>query len=143
MLSDNETSVYEVPNAESDGSTFDLPDTDGSGEVDPNGDDLENNTGEDDAAVAYDVRGEDSALIKIVNGWDVNVDVTLQGTTFDDAGADEPADDQTAKTISSGSTDYIAESEPWAYILASVAPASNPSSGTLKLVFQSDRTGAP
>lgn len=133
----NDTSVYEIPNDQSDGSTFDLPDTDGSGEKDPNGDSLENKGGE-----GYNIRGQDEALIKIVNGWDVNVDVTLKGSTFDDAGMDEAVDDQTVKTINSGADDFIAVNEHWAYILASVAPASNPGSGTLKIVFQSDNYGS-
>lgn len=132
----NEKSIYEVPNDESDGSTFELPDTDGSGETDPDGDSLENNGGE-----GYDIRGKDAALVKVVNGWNENVDVTLRGSTFDDAGMDDPADDQSTKTINAGETDYMSESEHWAFLDVEVEPNNDPTDGTLKVVFQSDSYG--
>jgi len=133
---DNEQSIFRVGNAQSDGTQFDLPDTDGSGETDPNGDDLENNGGE-----GYDLRGQDYAGVKIVNGYGVNVDVVLRGTTFDDAGMAEDVEDVAATTVSSGSNDWIRFGERWAYARITVTPASDPSSGELKAVYQSDRNG--
>lgn len=139
----NEQSIYRVPNGESDGSEFDLPDTDASGEVDPDGDDLENNAGVDDSATGYDIRGQDYAGVKVVNGFNENVDVVLRGTTFDDSGMDEDAEDTAATTINAGNTGYVSFSERWSYVRVTITPAANPGSGTLKAVFQSDRGGAP
>lgn len=132
----NDNSVYRVGNAASDGSNLDLPDTDASGETDPDGDALTNNGGE-----GYDVRGEDSVTVKVVNGWDVNADITLKGTTFDDAGMGEDADDQTAITVNAGTNDFLSTTEGWDYVRVLVSPAADPTAGTLKVVFQSDKTG--
>jgi hypothetical protein len=132
----NDQSIYRVPNDQSDGSVFDLPDTDGSGETDPDGDSLENNGGE-----GYDIRGEDYAGIKVINGFNENVDVTLRGTTFDDDGMAEDAEDTSATTINAGETAYLPFSERWAYVRVNVDPAADPANGTLKGVFQSDRNG--
>jgi hypothetical protein len=133
---DNEQSIYRVGNAQSDGTQFDLPDTDGSGETDPDGDDLENNGGE-----GYDLRGQDYAGVKVVNGYNENVDVVLRGTTFDDAGMAEDVEDVSATTINSGSNGWIAFGERWAFARIAVDPAADPTSGELKAVFQSDRNG--
>ena len=133
---DNEQSIYRVGNAQSDGTQFDLPDTDGSGETDPDGDDLENNGGE-----GYDLRGQDYAGVKVVNGYNENVDVVLRGTTFDDAGMAEDVEDVSATTINSGSDGWIAFGERWAFARITVTPAADPTSGELKAVFQSDRNG--
>lgn len=133
----NEQSIYEVPNGQSDGSAFDLPDTDGSGETDPDGDSLENAGGE-----GYDVRGEDYGGVKVVNGFNENVDVTLKGTTFDDAGMAEDVDDTTGTTVNAGENGFIPLSERWAYVRIEVTPAADPTAGTLKAVFQSDQNGA-
>jgi len=132
----NEQSVYRIANDQSDGSEFDLPDTDGSGETDPDGESLENDGGE-----GYDIRGEDYAGIKIVNGFNENVDVVLRGSTFDDAGMEEDVEDVSATTINAGNNEFIAFTERWAYVRVTVTPAANPSNGTLKGVFQSDRNG--
>jgi len=132
----NDQSIYRVGNAQSDGSQYDLPDTDGSGETDPDGDDLVNDGGE-----GYDIRGEDYAGVKVVNGYNENVDVVLRGTTFDDAGMAEDAEDTAATTINAGDTEYIPFAERWSYVRITVTPAADPGSGTLKAVYQTDRDG--
>jgi hypothetical protein len=133
---DNEQSIYRVGNAQSDGTQFDLPDTDGSGETDPDGDAVTNNGGE-----GYDLRGQDYAGVKVVNGYNENVDVVLRGTTFDDAGMAEDVEDVSATTINSGSNGWIPFGERWAYVRITVTPAADPTNGELKAVFQSDRNG--
>jgi len=133
---DNDTAIYEAEDDQSSGGAFDLPDTDGSGETDPDGDALTNNGGE-----GYDVRGQDYAGVKIVNGYDVDVNVTLRGTTFDDAGMAEDVEDTSATTVASGSNAFIPFSERHAYVRINVDPAADPTSGTVKAVFQSDRNG--
>lgn len=140
----NEQSIYKLPHDQVGSSDeVDIPDTDGSGETDPNGDDLENNAGVDDAAIGYDVRGEDYVGVKISNGWNENTEITLNGATFEDAGMDDVAEDTAGQTISSGDTVFIPFNERYSYVevVRTGGLASDPTSGNLKIVFASDRNG--
>jgi len=82
----------------------------------------------------------------IENGFDVSVDITLQFTTDDDETFSKYITDGNIAegvTISSGTRDGFGDqaNTPWSYVRAEVTPASDPTSGTVDLTFQSRRVG--
>jgi hypothetical protein len=77
------------------------------------------------------------SYIHIENGWNENVDVTLRGSHFEDEQMDSAADDGSAVTVNSGTTDFFDSTSSHTYIEVNVNPAANPTSGELVITFQS------
>lgn len=75
--------------------------------------------------------------VHIDNGWDQNVDVTVQGSHWQDEAMDSAVADATAKTINSGTTDFVTVTEPHTFVEALVDPTSTPTSGDLVITIQS------
>lgn len=121
MKATNETSIFTA--AITDTATHYLPDT-GAGEA------------------PYDVRGQERAIAKVVNDLDQSVTVELEGTTFDDDGFAEGDVDVASVTVAAGAVETLETSTPWAYLRVSAAAGTAPSSGQLKVVFESDQAGA-
>lgn len=97
--------------------------------------------GEGDLSFEVDESGVGDSMdayVHIENGFDTNVDVTLQGSHFKDESMSSAATDGSAVTISSGGgTDFFSVSSDHSYIEVSVDPAAIPSSGDLTVTFQS------
>jgi len=75
--------------------------------------------------------------VHINNGWDVNVDVTLQGSHTFDESMSNPADDGSAETINSGGNVGLFDTEVGhSYAQINVDPAGTPTSGELTITFQ-------
>lgn len=119
----NDTSVF--TKAISDTNVHHLPDTDTAG------------------TEGYDVRGRDTALVKIVNNEDQDATVEIEGTTFDDAEADEADTAVGSKTVAAGGgTETFVTSDPWAYLTTKISFATAPTgSSSVKVVYETDARG--
>lgn len=80
--------------------------------------------------------GRRRAYVHVDNGWDVDVDVTLQGSHTYDSGMASAVDDGAAETVSSGTTGAFDTEVGHSYIQVSVTPAVAPTSGDLTVTFQ-------
>lgn len=91
----------------------------------------------------YDVRAKDSMLVKVVNNQDQDATVSIDGSTFEDAGMSEADEAVGSATVSAnGGTETFVTSDPWSYLRAVVTFATAPTgSGSIKAVFQADETG--
>lgn len=117
---------YTISNSDrSDGSAFAVPGDEDGG------------VGDDSYQVDQDAGGEHMwTYAHIENGWDVNVDVTLQGShTFDET-ITAPVDDGSAETISNGSNGAFDTNVAHSYVQVNVDPAATPTSGDLTVTFQ-------
>lgn len=74
--------------------------------------------------------------VHVDNGWDVNADVTLQGTHYNDDAMDSPTDDGGSETVNSGTADVFDSDVAHSFVQVSVDPASAPTSGDLVVTFQ-------
>lgn len=78
--------------------------------------------------------------VHVENGWDVNVDVTVEGSHSQDAAGsntlDAPVTDGDAVTISSGTNDAFTGESGHSQLQLNVNPAGTPSSGDLTVTFQ-------
>lgn len=78
--------------------------------------------------------------VHIDNGWDVNIDVTVEGShSLDDASGDtldSPAIDGTTESISSASVDFFDGTTNHAQIQLDVDPAADPTSGDLVVTIE-------
>lgn len=92
-----------------------------------------------DGVAAYDVRGQDIAVAKIVNDLDQAVVVSLECTTFDDSGMAKPDTEVVDVTVNAGKVESLRTDTPWAYVRVKAVCAVAPAAGELKVVFQSDR----
>jgi len=126
MSESSNTQQYTVNNGDNDGSTFTLP-----------GD----NPGEapfslDDTTEANFYRW----YVHIDNGWDQDVDVTVEGShSLDSASGDTldtPAADGSAVTVSSDTVDFIDGTTNHAQIQLNVAPAADPTSGDFTVTIE-------
>lgn len=117
--------IYELDSADVGDTTteHDLPDVDGS---------------EGDAEDAVDIRHHRVALVKVVNNWDQDASIRLEGTTHDDQDFAEPDTDVSAVTVSSGGgTETFVTDRPWAFLrVIGSASGSAPGSGSLKAVWE-------
>jgi len=111
---------YTVGNTESDGSTFTLPST-GGFEID--------NT---DASGVY------HWYAHVENGFDVSVDVTVQGSHYQDPGMSAAVDD-TTETVASGATTAVDGEAGHSYLRVEVTPAGDPLSGEVVVTIQKRR----
>ena len=109
---------FTVANTENDGSTFYLPDS--------GGDELDS---------AAQTRRFDW-YVHIENGYDVDVDVVVQGTHYQDPDMTAPVDDGAVETISAGSSDLFNGTTGHSFIRVEVTPASDPTDGDLVVTFQ-------
>lgn len=94
--------------------------------------------GEGDAAflVQQDTSRHHRWYVHVENGWDQNVDVTVQGSHLLDTALDAPADDGTAETVNSDTNAAFDGDSGHAYLQINVDPASAPTSGNLTVTFQ-------
>jgi len=78
--------------------------------------------------------------VHIDNGFNENVDVTVQGSHALDTASnntlDTPADDGAAVTVSSETTDFIDGTTNHAKLQLNVDPAADPTSGTLTVTIE-------
>lgn len=74
--------------------------------------------------------------VHVANGWDVNADVTVQGSHYQDEALDSPADDGPAETVNAGANGVFDGTTGHSYIQVNVDPASGPTSGDLVVTFQ-------
>lgn len=81
--------------------------------------------------------GDYHSYVHVANGWDVNVDVTLQGSHYLDESMADPVDDGATETIASGASGAFDTEVGHSYLQVSVTPASAPTSGDLVVTFQS------
>jgi len=112
---------YTVSADESDGSAFTLPDA-GGFEVD-----------NADASSLY------HWYIHIDNGFDVGVDVTVQGTHAQDPGMASPVSDGATETIAAGETSAFDGKTPHSYLRVEATPSGDPLAGELVVTFQKRR----
>ena len=77
------------------------------------------------------------SYVHIDNGFDVSVDVTLQGSHYLDGDMSQAAVDGSALTVASGDSDFFDITSSHSYIEVSVDPATTPTSGDLTVTFQS------
>jgi hypothetical protein len=87
-----------------------------------------------------DVSGTDATLYRYLNGLDVNVDITIDGTHVEDGSLTWPeelrgsgSESEPTLTVESESADSDLITEPWERLTINVTPASNPSSGEFEL----------
>ena len=111
-------SQFVIANGDNDGSAFNQP-----------------------ASGGYEIDSADNTdkwnwYIHIDNGWDVNVDVEVQGTHYQDASFASPAVDGATETIDAGTIDFFEGTTGHSYIRLEVDPAADPTSGTLTVTFQ-------
>lgn len=114
-----------VNNSDSDGSDFKIP-------------------GDQPGEAPFDLELNDGAhyrwYVHIDNGWDQNIDVTVEGShTMDAAGSntlDSPASDGSTITVSSGSVDFFDGTTGHSILQLDVSPAADPTSGDLTVTFQ-------
>lgn len=119
------TKQYTVAHDDRDASTFKLP-------------------GDDPGEAPFDLETNEAQhwrwYIHIDNGWNQNVDVTVEGSHTDDAAGsntlDSPAADGSAVTVNSDSTDFIDGTTGHSQLQLDVAPAGDPTSGNLVVTFQ-------
>jgi hypothetical protein len=116
-------SQFTIGNADSDGAVFavpgDQPGTPASFELDAAGN-----------AESYD------RYVHINNGFDVDVDVTIKGSHYQDAVMDNAASDGATETVSAGGIDFFDGSTNHSYIELEVDPLADPTSGELAVTFQ-------
>lgn len=77
------------------------------------------------------------SYVHIENGWDTNIDVTLQGSHYQDEQMDSAADDGQPETVNSGATNFFDITTSHTYIEVNVNPAAAPTDGNLVITFQS------
>lgn len=75
--------------------------------------------------------------IHIDNGWDVNVDVTPQGSHAFDESMSSSGEDGNSVTVSNDDVDFIDGETGHSFLELNVNPASTPTSGELVITFQS------
>jgi len=116
-------SQFTVSNADSDGTTFaipgDEPGTPASYEID-----------DADHSVAY------QWYVHINNGFDVDVDVTIRGSHYQDGSMANSSADGATETVSSGTVDFFDGTTGHSFIELGVDPAADPTSGDLVVTFQ-------
>lgn len=79
------------------------------------------------------------------NGFDVDVDVTVQFTTDDDENFNKFITDTglSGVTVTSGTRDGFgdAQNEPFSYVRLEIDPAADPTSGNLEVTWQKRQIG--
>lgn len=75
--------------------------------------------------------------IHVDNGWDQNVDITVQGSHYLDSAMSSAVDDGTTETINSDATGAFDGETGHTFLQIDVDPASAPTSGDLTVTFQS------
>jgi hypothetical protein len=119
-------SQFVIGNAETDGTAFTVP-----GE-------------KPGTPESYEVDNADNAdtykwYVHIDNGYDVDVDVTIQGSHYQDSSLTSAAADGATETISSGGVDFFDGTTLHSFIELEVDPLSDPTSGDLTVTFQRRR----
>jgi len=114
-------SQFTVDNADNDGSTVYLP-----------------------ASGGFELDRSDNThrfewYVHIDNGYDVDVDVTIEGTHYQDPEMNSPAIDGATETVSSGGVDFFNGTTGHSFIRLEVVPAADPTSGSLTVTFQKRR----
>jgi len=88
--------------------------------------------------VSNDIRYQWVAIID--NGFNVNVDVTVQFTTGDDASFSKfvTDNDLSSITVPSGDRDGFgdASNNPWSYLRFEIDPSSDPTGGKVEVTWQ-------
>jgi len=122
--SDN-TQQYSVDNADSDGTAFKLP-------------------GDNPGEAVFETDSNNGQYwrwyVHIENGWDVDVDVTVEGSHSLDAATnntlDSPAVDGATETITSGAIDFFDGTTNHSQLQLAVDPLADPSSGSLTVTIE-------
>jgi len=83
-----------------------------------------------------DMRKKKNVLLKIVNGLDKDVTVEMVSTTFDDKLVAEGVTTHSI-LVAAGDTDYLVNTDPWAWLRSISTAAISPTTGSLKLVWVS------
>lgn len=116
-------SQFTINNADSDGTAFaipgDKPGTPQSYQID-----------DPDKSQSYEW------YVHINNGYDVDVDVTIYGSHYQDAAMDNPSSDGATETVSAGGIDFFDGTTNHSFIELKVDPLADPTSGDLVVTFQ-------
>lgn len=75
--------------------------------------------------------------VHVDNGFNENVDVTVQGSHFLDESMDSAVDDGATETVNSSSSGAFDGTTGHTYLQINVTPAADPTSGDLVVTFQS------
>jgi hypothetical protein len=126
MAESSNTQQYTVNHADRDGTDFKLP-----------GD----NPGE--APFSLDDTSESAFYhwyVHIDNGWDADIDATIEGSHSLDSATndtlDSPTNDGATETISSGSVDFFDGTTNHAQIQLDISPLADPTSGDLVVTME-------
>lgn len=119
-------SQFVINNADSDGSVFAVP-----------GD-------EPGTPESYQIDDQDKGeqyvwYVHVQNGYDVDVDVTIKGSHYQDAAMANAASDGATETVSSGTVDFFDGTTKHSFIELEVDPLADPTSGDLTVTFQKRR----
>jgi hypothetical protein len=99
----------------------------------------------DGSAVGVTRKRLNSWVAIVDNGFDVDVDVTIQFTTADDEAFTKFITDSDLEniTVASGTRDGFgdAQDEPFSYIRFEIDPAADPTSGEVEVTWQRRRLG--
>lgn len=125
MAESANTQQYTVNNSDSDGTTFKLP-----------GD----NPGEEPFNLELNDAQHYRWYVHVDNGWDVNADITVEGSHSLDSASnntlDNPATDGSTVTVSSGGVDFFDGTTGHSLLQLNVAPAADPTTGDLTVTIQ-------
>jgi len=75
--------------------------------------------------------------VHVKNGWDVDIDVSLNGSSFDDSDMIKAVKEQVNNTIASDDKFVFEDSTGHSYLEVQVEPGSTPGNGKLEVVIQS------
>jgi len=75
--------------------------------------------------------------VHVKNGWDVDIDVSLNGSSFDDSDMSKAVKEQVSNTIASDDKFVFEDSTGHSYLEVQIDPGSTPTSGKLEVVIQS------
>jgi len=106
--------------------------------------DEDGGVGDDSFALEANANPKQNSIdsyVHVENGWDVDVDVTLQGSHFLDETMGSAAQDGSAITITKNDgTDFFDITSSHSFVEVDVDPAGTPTSGELTITFQSRET---
>lgn len=80
---------------------------------------------------------ESETLLQFVNGFDVSVSITVEGSRYDDDNFDDGVEIYSSNP-SAGGTDFYVVSDPWEEVRATISPGTDPTSGKLTVYRMDD-----
>jgi len=80
------------------------------------------------------------SYVHITNKWDVDVDITYQGSHFRDKEFQNPVDDGVPITVAANETDFFDVVTSHTYVGVKVEPSATPTNGELTITIQGRRS---